>query len=96
MRLVADIHAHDLAHDAVDARISCSAPSVGMMERSTATSSSEKPFGASRREGETVPHAVREHDRNCDVMRVAGGFQRRDDVIGVVGELGRARKRPIG
>ena len=40
-------------------------------------------------------HAVRQHDGNGDVVRVAGGFQRPDDVVGVVRHVGKPGKYPF-
>jgi hypothetical protein len=39
-------------------------------------------------------HAVRQHNRNGNVMRVAGGFERGDDVVGVVRRIGQPSEDP--
>jgi hypothetical protein len=67
---------------------------VGKIDLQTATSSSEKPFGARGGEGEAVMHAVGQYHGCGNVMGIAGSLQRRDDVVGVVGRVGQPGEEP--
>jgi hypothetical protein len=95
MWLVADIHVHDLAHDALERQdlLKCRQRWEDRPEHGHVLIG-EAVRGA-RGEGEAVMHAVRQHDRDGDVVRVAGSLKGRDDVIGVIRRVGEPGEDPI-
>lgn len=95
MRLVADIHAHDLAHDTPQRE---NFLKRGKRRHDRAEHGDvlvRKAVRGARGEGKAIAHAVRQHDGNGDVVRIACRLELRDDVVSVVGQVRKPGENPF-